>query len=81
MEPRAQFDWGDDSTNLPKKVDSGLEDLDHDDWEDDELDGELVCLVADLGGAVDLHQVVLVHQVLQNEVEQPWDILQLVPAV
>ena len=38
-------------------------------------------LVADLGGAVDLHQVVLVHQVLQDEVEQPWDILQLVPAV
>ena len=55
-------------------MDSGLKELDHDDREDDELDGELVGLVADLRGAVDPHQVVLVHQVLHKEVEQPWSI-------
>ena len=55
-------------------MDSSLEELDHDDWEDDELNGKLVSLVADLRGAVDPHQVVLVHQVLHKEVEQPWSI-------
>ena len=59
-------------------MDGGLEELDHDDREDDELDGELVGLVANLSGVVDPHQIVFVHQVLQNEVEQPWSIPQLV---
>ena len=41
--------------NWPHEVDGGLEELDHDDREDDELDGELVGLVTYLSGAVDPH--------------------------
>ena len=38
-------------------------------------------LVADLGGVVDPHQVVLVYQVLHNEVQQPCSFRQLVQSV
>ena len=58
--------------HAPDVEDPGLEELEHHYAEDDEVDGQSVDLVVDLAGPVDPGEVVLVHAVLQNEVEQPW---------
>ena len=50
---------------------NGMEDLDHDNREQDELDGELVSPVVDPCGDVEIDQVVFVHQVLDDEVDHP----------
>ena len=51
--------------------DNALEELEHHHGEDDEVDGQSVDLNVDLAGSVVPGQVVLVHAVLHNEVEQP----------
>ena len=56
----------------PDVADHGLEELEHHHAEDDEVDGQSVDLVVDLAGPVHPGEVVLVHAVLQYEVEQPW---------
>ena len=60
------------AVDVPEVGDPGLEELEHHHGEDDEVDGQSVDLVADLAGRVDPGQVVLVHPVLHDEVEQPW---------
>ena len=60
------------AVDVPEVGDPGLEELEHHHGEDDQVDGQSVDLVADLAGSVDPGEVVLVHAVLHDEVEQPW---------